>query len=90
MTTNVGAVYAPDLSTGSALPPFLGWLAADFPSPAPAIGLELSTVTLEMSGGFGEGNIQGNRGQAQGWCAGPPRGESQKLHQDLHKTDKAL
>jgi len=34
MTTNVDAVYAPDLSTRYALPVFLGRLAAGFPSPA--------------------------------------------------------
>ncbi|NOS82789.1 MAG: translesion error-prone DNA polymerase V autoproteolytic subunit [Nitrospira sp.] len=34
MTTNVYAVYAPDLSTRYALPVFLGRLAAGFPSPA--------------------------------------------------------
>jgi DNA polymerase V len=34
MTTNVDAVYAPDLSTRYALPLFLGRLAAGFPSPA--------------------------------------------------------
>jgi hypothetical protein len=39
MTTNVDAVYAPDLSTRSALPVFLGRLAAGVPSPAPTIDL---------------------------------------------------
>ena len=34
MTTNVDAIYAPDLSTRYALPVFLGRLAAGFPSPA--------------------------------------------------------
>ena len=34
MTTNVDAVYAPDLSTRYALPIFLGRLPAGFPSPA--------------------------------------------------------
>ena len=34
MTTNVDAVYAPDLSTRYALPLFLGRLAAGFASPA--------------------------------------------------------
>ena len=34
MTTNVDAVYAPNLSTRYALPVFLGRLAAGFPSPA--------------------------------------------------------
>ena len=34
MTTNMDAVYAPDLSTRYALPVFLGRLAAGFPSPA--------------------------------------------------------
>jgi hypothetical protein len=71
MTTNVDAVYAPDLSTRYAWPVFLGRLAAGCPSPAPPIDLARKTVTLEVSGGLGERNIQGNRGQAQGWCAGP-------------------
>ena len=34
MTTNIDAVYAPDLSTRYALPVFLGRLPAGFPSPA--------------------------------------------------------
>ena len=34
MTTNIDAVYAPDLSTRYALPIFLGRLPAGFPSPA--------------------------------------------------------
>ena len=34
MTTNIVAVYAPDLSTRYALPIFLGRLPAGFPSPA--------------------------------------------------------
>ena len=34
MTTNVDAIYAPDLSTRYALPVFLGRLAAGFTSPA--------------------------------------------------------
>jgi hypothetical protein len=46
MTTNIDAVYAPDLSTRYALPVFLGRLAAGFPSPAPAIDLARKTVIL--------------------------------------------
>ena len=34
MTTNIDAVYAPDLSTSYAFPIFLGRLPAGFPSPA--------------------------------------------------------
>jgi hypothetical protein len=44
MTTNVDVMYAPDLSTRSALPIFLGRLAAGFPSPAPPIDLMRKTV----------------------------------------------
>jgi hypothetical protein len=43
-TTNVDAVYAPDLSTGSALPPLLGPLAAGVHFPAPAGDLSRKTV----------------------------------------------
>lgn len=60
MTTNVDAVYVPDLSTRSALPPFRGRLAADFPCAAPAITLAPTTVIFSLSGSLGERNGEGS------------------------------